>query len=168
VVLTSAERAKKAKHRPVFLTGYGERISHKTVSYMDDLTVTPAKPAADKAFGMAGIDRSAIDFCSFYDCFTITVLMTLEDAGFVKKGQGGAFVEEHDLSFSGDFPINTHGGQLGMGQGGAAGGLSHVIDALTQIQGRAEDRQLAKADTAYVTGVGGLMASNVGLVMEGA
>jgi acetyl-CoA C-acetyltransferase len=168
VVLTSAERAKKAKHRPVFLTGYGERISHKTVSYMDDLTVTPAKPAADKAFGMAGIDRSAIDFCSFYDCFTITVLMTLEDAGFVKKGQGGSFVEEHDLSFSGDFPINTHGGQLGMGQGGAAGGLSHVIDALTQIQGRAEDRQLAKADTAYVTGVGGLMASNVGLVMEGA
>lgn len=168
VVLTSAERAKKAKHRPVFLTGYGERISHKTVSYMDDLTVTPAKPAADKAFGMAGIDRSAIDLCSFYDCFTITVLMTLEDAGFVKKGQGGAFVEEHDLSFSGDFPINTHGGQLGMGQGGAAGGLSHVIDALTQIQGRAEERQLAKADTAYVTGVGGLMASNVGLVMEGA
>jgi len=168
VVLTNAERAKTTKHRPVFLSGYGESISHKTVSYMEDLSVTPAKPAADKAFGMAGLERSDIDLCSFYDCFTITVLATLEDAGFVPKGQGGRFVEEHDLSFAGDFPLNTHGGQLGMGQGGSAGGLSHVIDAVTQLQGRAEDRQLAKADKAYVTGVGGLMASNVGLVMEGA
>lgn len=168
VVVTSAERAKKAAHRPVFLTGFGEYISHKTVTYMDDLTVTPAKPAADQAFKMAGIDRSAIDLCSFYDCFTITVLATLEDTGFAKKGEGGKFVEEHDLSFAGDFPLNTHGGQLGMGQGGSAGGLSHVIDAMTQIQGRAEDRQLKKADAAYVTGVGGLMASNVGLVFEGA
>jgi len=168
VVLTSAERAAKTRHRPVFLSGYGESISHKTVSYMRDLSVTPAKPAADKAFGMAGMERSAVDLCSFYDCFTITVLATLEDAGFVAKGQGGDFVEEHDLSFAGDFPLNTHGGQLGMGQGGSAGGLSHVIDALSQLQGRSGDRQLPKADAAYVTGVGGLMASNVGLVMEGA
>ena len=55
-----------------------------------------------------------------------------------------------------------------MGQGGAAGGLSHVIDSLTQLQGRAGDVQLPKADMAYVTGVGGLMASHVGLVLEGA
>jgi acetyl-CoA C-acetyltransferase len=168
VLVTSADKAKKTKHRPVYLSGYGEYISHKTVSYMNDLTVTPAKPAADIAFKMAGVDRSAVDLCSFYDCFTITVLLTLEDAGFAKKGEGGHFVDEHDLSFAGDFPLNTHGGQLGMGQGGSAGGLSHVIDSLTQIQGRAGDRQLAKADTAYVTGVGGLMASNVGLVLEGA
>lgn len=167
VLLTNAEKAKKAKHRPVWLSGYGEYISHKTVSYMPDLTVTPAKPAADKAFAMAGLGRGDVDLCSFYDCFTITVLATLEDAGFAKKGQGGDFVEAHDLSFAGDFPLNTHGGQLGMGQGGAAGGLSHVVDALTQIQGRADERQLAKADKAYVTGVGGLMASNVGLVLEG-
>ena len=77
-------------------------------------------------------------------------------------------VEEHDLRFSGDWPLNTHGGQLGMGQGGAAGGLSHVIDSLTQLQGRAGGVQLPKADMAYVSGVGGLMASHVGLVLEGA
>jgi acetyl-CoA acetyltransferase len=168
VVLTRADRADRTRHRPVFLSGYGEYITHKTVSYMKDLTVTPAKHAAEKAFGMAGMERSAIDLCSFYDCFTITVLLTIEDTGFAKKGQGGDFVKEHDLSFAGDFPINTHGGQLGMGQGGAAGGLSHVIDAMTQIQGRAEKRQRPRADTALVTGVGGLMASNVSLVMEGA
>ncbi len=168
VVVTNAERAKTAKHRPVFLSGYGEYVSHKTITNMKDITVTPAKPAADQAFGMAGVDRSDIDLCSFYDCFTITVLATLEDTGFAPKGQGGPWVAERDLSFAGDFPLNTHGGQLGMGQGGAAGGLSHVVDALTQLQGRAEDRQLASADKAFVTGVGGLMASNVGLVLEGA
>ncbi|MAG30954.1 MAG: transporter [Deltaproteobacteria bacterium] len=168
VVLTTAERAKRLPHRPVFVSGYGEYISHKTVSYMPTLTETPAKPAADQAFGMAGAERSAIDLASFYDCFTITVLLTIEDAGFARKGEGGRFVEEHDLRFSGDWPLNTHGGQLGMGQGGAAGGLSHVIDSLCQLQGRAGRVQLPKADMAYVTGVGGLMASHVGLVLEGA
>ncbi|MFK7896013.1 MAG: thiolase family protein [Myxococcota bacterium] len=168
IVLTSAERAKKSPHRPVFLSGFGERISHKTATYMPNLVETPAGPAADQAFKMAGMERSAVDVCSFYDCFTITVLLTLEDAGFAKKGEGGRFVDEHDLSFSGDFPLNTHGGQLGMGQGGAAGGLSHVIDSMTQLQGRAKSVQLKKADKAYVTGVGGLMGSHVGLVLEGA
>lgn len=168
IVVTSAERAKKSKHRPVFLSGFGEFISHKTVSYMPNLVETPGGPAANQAFKMAGMERSAIDVCSFYDCFTITVLLTLEDAGFAKKGEGGRFVDEHDLSYAGDFPLNTHGGQLGMGQGGSAGGLSHVIDSMTQIQGRAKSVQLPKADKAYVTGVGGLMASHVGLVLEGA
>lgn len=168
VVLTSAEKAKRLSHRPVFVSGYGEFVSHKTVSYMPDLTETPAKPASDQAFAMAGAERSAIDVASFYDCFTITVLLTIEDSGFAAKGEGGRFVEEHDLRFSGDWPLNTHGGQLGMGQGGAAGGLSHVIDSLTQLQGRAGGVQLPKADMAYVSGVGGLMASHVGLVLEGA
>lgn len=168
VVLTSAERAKRLRHRPVFVSGYGECVTHKTVTYMRDMTETPARPAADRAFSMAGADRKRIDLASFYDCFTITVLLTIEDAGFAAKGQGGRFVEEHDLRWHGDWPLNTHGGQLGMGQGGSAGGLSHVLDAMRQIQGRAGDVQLAKADLAYVTGVGGLMAANVGLVLEGA
>jgi acetyl-CoA acetyltransferase len=168
VVVTSAERAKKLRHRPVFVSGHGECVTHKTVTYMKDMTLTPAKAAADRAFRMAGADRQRIDLASFYDCFTITVLLTIEDAGFAAKGQGGRFVEEHDLRFSGDWPLNTHGGQLGMGQGGSAGGLSHVLDALRQIQGRAGDVQLRKCDLAYVTGVGGLMAANVGLVLEGA
>ena len=150
------------------MSGYGECVSHKTVTYMRDMTDTPARPAAERAFKMAGADRKRIDLASFYDCFTITVLLTIEDAGFAAKGRGGQFVEEHDLRYDGDWPLNTHGGQLGMGQGGSAGGLSHVLDALRQLQGRAGDVQLKKADLAYVTGVGGLMAANVGLVLEGA
>ena len=168
LVVTTPERARRSPHRPVFISGYGEYVSHKTVTYMPNLTETPARPAADQAFEMAGAKREAIDVASFYDCFSITVLLTIEDAGFARKGEGGRFVLEHDLRYDGDWPLNTHGGQLGMGQGGAAGGLSHVIDSMTQLQGRAGDAQLPKAEMAYVTGVGGLMASHVGLVLEGA
>lgn len=168
VVVTSADRAQRTERRPALVTGFGEYCAHKTVTYMENLTETPNRVAAERAFGMAGSSRESVDLASLYDCYTITVLLTLEDAGFCKKGEGGRFVEEHDLRYDGDFPVNTHGGQLGMGQGGAAGGMSHVIDALTQIQGRAGDRQLARCDCAYVSGIGGLLASGVGLVLEGA
>ena len=63
-----------------------------------------------------------------YDCYTITALLTIEDSGFCGEGEGMAFVAEHDLSYDGDFPCNTHGGQLGFGQTGLAGGMSHVIE----------------------------------------
>lgn len=168
IVVTSAERAERTGRRPVVVTGFGEYCSHKTVSYMENLVQTPGKVAADRAFEMAGATRGDIDLASLYDCYSITVLLTLEDVGFCRKGEGGRFIEEHDFRHDGDFPLNTHGGQLGMGQGGAAGGMSHVVDALTQIQGRAGDRQIAGCDRAYVSGIGGLLAASVGLVLEGA
>ena len=169
VLVTSLERAKRGPHRPVIVSGFGEHVTHKTVTYMPNLVDTPGRAAAERAFAMAGASRDAIDVASLYDCYTITILLTIEDAGFCKKGEGGRFIEEHDLRYDGgDWPLNTHGGQLGMGQGGLAGGMSHVIDSVTQLQGRAGDRQLPKAELAYVTAPGGLMASHVGLVLEGA
>ena len=97
-----------------------------------------------------------------------TVLLTFEDAGFCKKGEGGAFIEERDLRYDGDFPCNTHGGQLGCGQAGLAGGLSHVTESVLQLQGRAGERQVEGADVAYVNGTGGMMAEQVALILEGA
>jgi acetyl-CoA acetyltransferase len=78
-----------------------------------------------------------------------------------------AFVNAHDLSYAGDFPCNTHGGQLGFGQPGLAGGMSHVVEAARQIQGRADDRQLARNDVAYVSGTGGVMSEQSALVLHG-
>ena len=78
-----------------------------------------------------------------YDCYTITALLTIEDSGFCGEGEGLAFVNGHDLSYRGDFPCNTHGGQLGMGQTGLSGGMSHVLEGVRQIQGRAGERQLS-------------------------
>ena len=119
-------------------------------------------------FRMAGVERKSIDLACPYDCFTITVLLTLEDAGFAKKGEGGAFIRDHSLRYDGSFPLNTHGGQLGAGQPGLAGGLAHVVEAVRQIQGRAGDRQLSRCDLAYANGTGGMMADQVALILEGA
>jgi acetyl-CoA acetyltransferase len=69
------------------------------------------------------------------------------------------------LRWSGDFPLNTHGGQLSFGQAGYAGGMSHVTEAVRQLTKRADGRQLADLELAYVNGNGGLMSEQVGLVL---
>jgi len=167
VVVTSAERAAKLPHRPVAVTGFGEHLTHKTPTYAPDLTTTPVAPAARRAFSMAGLTPADVDMVELYDCYSITVLLTIEDSGFCGKGEGLAFVRDHDLSYKGDFPCNTHGGQLGFGQSGLAGGMSHVVEAVRQIQRRAGDRQLDRHDVAYVSGTGGIMSEQAALVLRG-
>jgi len=168
LVITTRERAERARHRPVFVAGFGEHLTHKSITYAPDLLDNPIRVAAERAFAMAGASRAAVDLANPYDCYTITVLVTLENAGFCGKGEGERFVAEHDLTFRGDFPLNTHGGQLGCGQAGLAGGLSHATEAVLQLQRRAGERQLAKCDLAYVNGTGGMMAEQVALILEGA
>ena len=102
---------------------------------------------------------------SLYDCYTSTVLLTLEDAGFCPKGGAAKFVEEHDLTWRGDFPLNTHGGQLSFGQADVAGGMSHVTEAVLQLQGRADGRQIAECDYAFVHGNGGIMSEQASAVL---
>jgi acetyl-CoA acetyltransferase len=167
VVVTTPERARRARHRPVHIAGFGEHLTHKTPTYAPDMLHTPVGAAAQKAFGMAGLTPADVDMAQIYDCYTITVLLSIEDSGFCAKGEGLEFVRTHDLSYRGDFPVNTHGGQLGYGQAGMAGGMSQVVEAVSQIQGRAGDRQLRRHDTAYVTGTGGVMSEQAALVLVG-
>jgi acetyl-CoA C-acetyltransferase len=166
VIVASPEIAKRAKNPPVWLLGAGEFSNHASITYAPSLTDSPVKPAADMAFKMAGVERRNIDLVCPYDCYTITVLVTLEDAGFCRKGQGGSFVMEHDLTYAGDFPCNTHGGQLSFGQPGLGGGMSHVTEAARQLMGRGEARQVKDAKLAYVNGNGGIMSEQVSLILE--
>jgi acetyl-CoA acetyltransferase len=151
----------------VRVTGFGERLTHKTPTYAAEMPRTPVRDAAARAFSMAGVAPGEVDMVQLYDCYTITALLTIEDSGFCGQGEGMAFVAEHDLSYRGDFPCNTHGGQLGMGQTGLSGGTSHVIEAVRQVQGRAGERQLARHDLAYVTGTGGVMSEQTAAVLAG-
>jgi acetyl-CoA C-acetyltransferase len=166
VIVASPEVAKRAKNPAIWLLGAGEYSNHASITYAPSLTDSPIKPAADLAFQMAGVERQAIDLVCPYDCYTITVLVTLEDAGFCKKGQGGPFVMEHNLSYAGDFPCNTHGGQLSFGQPGLGGGMSHVTEAIRQLMGRGDGRQVKDAALAYVNGNGGIMSEQVSLILE--
>lgn len=166
VIVASPEIAKRSKNQPVWLLGAGEYANHASITYAPSLTESPIKPAADTAFKMAGVERKDIDLVCPYDCYTITVLVTLEDAGFCKKGQGGPFVMEHSLTYAGDFPCNTHGGQLSFGQPGLGGGMSHVTEGIRQLMGRGGDRQVKNATLAYVNGNGGIMSEQVSLILE--
>ena len=167
VLIANADIARRSRNRPVWITGFGEHIAFKTPTYADDLLCTPIARAAGKAFAMAGLSPSDVDIASIYDCYTITVLMSLEDAGFCGKGQGMSWVTGRDLTYRGDFPLNTAGGQLSFGQAGMAGGMHHVVDAARQIMGRAGDAQVRDCHTAFVTGNGGIMSEQVALLMRG-
>jgi acetyl-CoA acetyltransferase len=167
VVIASRDAARRAKNRPVWVKGFGERVTFKTPTYAADLLRSPISAAADRAFEMAGIDRGSVDTTSIYDCYTITVLMSMEDAGFCEKGKGMEFVNSHDLTFRGDFPVNTAGGQLSFGQAGMAGGMHHVCDGTRQVMGRAGQAQVRDCNTAFVSGNGGIMSEQVALVLQG-
>lgn len=168
MIIASKEVAARARKRPAYVTGFGEHLAFKSPSYAQDMIHTPIGPASQRAFAMAGLKPADVDAAQIYDCYTITALLTLEDAGFCAKGEGMAFVREHDLTYRGDFPMNTHGGQLSFGQAGSAGGMSQVIEAVTQLAGNAGDRQLKGCDTVYVSGTGGVMSEQGALILQGA
>jgi acetyl-CoA acetyltransferase len=164
-VVASPEIARRSPQTPVWLLGAGESSRGTALSQYETLTTSPIAESAPQAFEMAGAEPADIGLVSVYDCYTITVVITLEDAGFCAKGKGGPFVEEHDLTYRGDLPLNTHGGQLSFGQPGLAGGMSHVTEAVRQLQGRAGERQVRGCDLAFVNGNGGIMSEEASLVL---
>lgn len=168
VIVASRRITQRCRHRPVWITGCGEHLAVKTPAHAEDMCITPLKRAAGKAFEMAQLRPCDIDAVQLYDCYTITVLLSLEDAGFCAKGEGLRFVRDHDMRFNGDFPLNTHGGQLAMGQADAAGGMTQVIEGARQIMGRADTRQLRKCDTVFVSGTGGVLSEQGALILQGA
>ena len=141
VMVSRPEAPAYSPHEPVYLLGASQAIDRaQGFGYAERMTTSPTVQSARRAFEMAGLGPADMDVLSLYDCYTITVIVELEDAGFAPKGQGGPFIASHDVTFAGDLPINTHGGQLSFGQ--AAGGMTHVTEGVRQLMGRGGDRQV--------------------------
>lgn len=151
-VITRADLAKAQRNRPVYVLGAGLEQANAAIWETAWITTTPVKVSAARALQMAGYGPHDMQFAEFYDCYTILVAATIEDAGFCKKGEIGPFYEATDTTYKGSFPINTDGGQLSCGQPGLAGGFRHVIEAARQIMGRAGPRQVPKNDLCMVNG----------------
>ena len=164
VLLTTAERARDLKKTPVWVLGEGGAESHLTMSQMEDLTVSPAKQAAQKALGEAGVTLADIDVLQAYDSFTITVLLTLEALGYCKPGEGGAFVEDGKLAWDGALPTNTDGGGLSSNHPGMRG-IFLLIEAARQLRGEST-AQVPDAKIALCNGTGGYL-SHCGTVVLG-
>jgi len=113
---------------------------------------------------MAGIAAADVDVAEIYDCFTYIVMVTLEDYGFCKKGEGGAFVSSGALSLGGSLPTNTSGGQLSEGH---VEGMLQIVEAVHQIRGdRPPERQVKDAEIAIVSGHGGNTVCHSTLILR--
>ncbi len=159
IVVTSAARAKTLKKKPVYVLGTGDTLSHLNISSMPDLTVSGAKDSGEQAFKMAGVKQSDVRMLSLYDAFTITPILFVEDLGFCKKGEGGKFFEGGKTAPGGsNIPVNTSGGGLSYCHPGMYG-LLVMIEAVRQVRGECDKRQVKNCDVALAHGNGGVLSS---------
>jgi acetyl-CoA acetyltransferase len=164
IVMTAPERARSLKKPPVYVLGVGSAITHANISSMPDLTVTGALESGRQAYAMAGMKPADIDALELYDAFTINTILFLEDLGFCKKGEGGAFVSGGRIAPGGELPVNTNGGGLSYCHPGMYG-LFLLIEAVRQLRGECGARQVAGAETAIAHGNGGVLSSQSTVIL---
>ncbi len=166
-VVTSSERAKSLHANPIYVLGCGHAHWHRQISCMEDLTVTPALESGRVAYAQAGLSPKDIDVLECYDAFTINPILFLEDLGFCKKGEGGAFVEGGRVAPGGSFPMNTNGGGLSCTHPGMYS-IFLVIEAVAQLRREAGDRQVPDAEVVMVHGNGGVLSSQATAILANA
>jgi len=158
VVCSEAKARELGVAKPVPILGFGQGL---TLSARDDLTTTGARIASETAYRMAGLGPADIHLAQIYDCFTPTVIATLEDYGFCRKGEGGRFVEQEGIGLDGRLPLNTSGGLLS--ETGMPG-MQLVIEGVRQMRGEA-NLQVKGADKVIVSGQGGAMQTQSTLIL---
>jgi acetyl-CoA acetyltransferase len=119
-----------------------------------DITESGFWKIAPELYRKAGISPADIKMFQPYDDFTIAVLMQMEAFGFCGRGKGSDYILATDLSHRGTLPLNTGGGQISAGQPGLASGGLNLVEAVRQMFGEAEGRQIGDPSTALVTGIG--------------
>jgi acetyl-CoA acetyltransferase len=108
----------------------------------------------DQLYAAAGVGPADIDVIEVYDDYPVVCVFQIEDLGFCAKGEGPDFIRRHSFEANGSFPFNTSGGQLSVGQAGAAGGTLGLVEAIRQVTGQAIGAQVEKARHALVSGYG--------------
>lgn len=165
VVISAADAARDTAKPPVSILGAGQGHTHEHLVAAPSLTHFGCSHSAATAFGQAGVSASDIDVAQIYDSFTITLLVELESMGFFERGEAGPAALAGELGPGGRLPCNTHGGLLSYGHPGVAGGLFHTVEAVQQLRGEANTRQVENAELALVHGDGGVLSAHCTLVL---
>jgi acetyl-CoA acetyltransferase len=153
VVVTSLERARDLRSKPVVIEGFGTFNNTRGWFLDDHMVTTAAAESGERAFRMAGLGPADVDTVQLYDCFTHMVLTQLEDYGFCRKGEGASFVRSGALALDGALPANTSGGQLSEAH---VEGMLQIVEGARQLQGVYDAaRQVPDAEIALVSGHGG-------------
>ncbi|HUF97697.1 MAG TPA: thiolase family protein [Ilumatobacter sp.] len=157
VVLTRDDRARDTAKAPIRVAGVG--FGTKPVSEADYFSQSPqylemaSAVSGPRAFAAAGLGPADVDIAEIYDCFTMSVILQLEDLGFATKGDGAAFCASGAIAPGGALPVNTHGGLLSHSYTVGAG---HVVEAVRQLRGERGEAQVPGAEVAVVTGLGAM------------
>jgi acetyl-CoA C-acetyltransferase len=165
IVVTSKARARDTRRGggPAVL-GFGEAVSHGQMNQMASFTTTAAEFSGRRAFESAGLAPSDIKVAQIYDSFTITVALTLDALGFVKRGEVGEFIASGQLGPNGRLPINTDGGGLSSNHSGRRG-MYAIIEAVRQLRGESPGHQLDSPELCLVNGTGGWLSATATLIL---
>jgi acetyl-CoA acetyltransferase len=144
LVMTSAERARDLPHPPAYFAGHGLNTVRRPplLFYTLDDYVACGQSLAGKLWSSAGLGPGDMDAAQLYDGFAPSALYWLEAAGFCKRGEAYAFIQDGRIALEGEMPVNTFGGSLSEGR---LHGMGHIAEAVFQVTGRAERRQVARA-----------------------
>ncbi|MFC5729347.1 MULTISPECIES: thiolase family protein [Nocardioides] len=163
VIVTSAERARDLRQPPVHVRGWGQAHPAPPLRAGGSFGLTTgAKASGRAALAMAGLGLDDVQLREIYDCYTYTVLVTLEDYGFCGPGEAGALAASGALGPGGALPTNTGGGQLSSFY---LWGMTPLHEAVVQVRGQAGERQVGAHDTAMVSGNGGILEHHSTLVL---
>ena len=159
LILTSAERARDFKTKPVYVLGTGESVETPLVSQMEDFTSSKAfRVSGKKAFDEAGLKHADVDHLMIYDAFAHLPLYGLEDLGFCKPGEAAAFIRERNTAIGGKLPLNTNGGGLSYMHSGMYG-MYALQESVRQLRGTAA-AQVPGAKNSVCHGVGGMFGAS--------
>lgn len=163
VVVTSGERARDLRQPPAYIWGWGQchpgYVMERGCEW--GLSTGAVKSGRD-AFARAGIGPADIDVAEIYDCFTFTVIVSLEDYGFCEKGEGGPYVASGVLGRDGALPTNTGGGELSAYY---MWGMTPLSEGVIQTRGQGGGRQVDRHDLVLVSGNGGTLEHHGTLVL---
>lgn len=160
VVVTSLERARDLRRRPVQVLSAGFSMTHLHLSAASSLTRFGAGDALKRALQEAGLRADDIDVANVYDCFSIALLINLEDMGLAPRGRAGAAFRSGAFGPGGRLAVNPHGGLLSHGYPARAAGIGNLVEAVLQLRGEAGDRQVRDAEVALTHGMGGVFATH--------
>jgi acetyl-CoA acetyltransferase len=139
LIVTTAERARDLRRKPIYVMGVAGRVNKPRTDFHwahGPISRVAGYYAKDIVFGQAGISPEDVSVTGSYDAFTFTTMLQLEEYGFCKKGEGGAYVSSGIIELGGKRPNNTAGGHLCEGY---THGMSMVIENVRQLRGAADD-----------------------------
>ena len=169
VLIAPLERASEFTDKPVRVLGISQASDNVALDEKEDITTLRAvQISAGKAYKMAGVKPSDIEFAEVHDCFTIAEIVAIEDLGFVKKGEGGPYSLAGKTRIQGERPVNTSGGLKSKGHPVGATGVGQICDVVQQIRGEADERQVQRNSLGLAQNLGGSGATSVVTILGAA